>query len=72
MLGRIIASDKRFARTKLVMMTCQGQIGDASRLRKVGFSAYLYKMEQWSELFDCLAAVLAEKKTTATTLLTRA
>ncbi len=57
-LGRIVASEKRFAGTRLVMMTSLGRRGDAGRLAETGFSAYLLKPVRSSELFECLAVVL--------------
>jgi len=59
-LGRIVASEQRFAGTKLVMLTSLGQRGDARRLAESGFSAALIKPVRQSELFDCLTSVLGE------------
>ena len=59
-LGRIVASEQRFAGTKLVMLTSLGQRGDARRLAESGFSAALVKPVRQSELFDCLTSVLGD------------
>jgi two-component system sensor histidine kinase/response regulator len=60
MLGRAIKNDPRLADTALIMMTSGGVRGDASRLEKVGFSAYLVKPVRQSQLYDCLAVVLGQ------------
>ncbi|MFP4550725.1 MAG: response regulator [Spirochaetales bacterium] len=49
--------------TPLIMMTSQGQRGDAERMRNAGFAAYLIKPVRRDELRDALAAVLAPKQT---------
>jgi signal transduction histidine kinase/CheY-like chemotaxis protein/HPt (histidine-containing phosphotransfer) domain-containing protein len=43
----------------LIMMTSQGQRGDAERMRHAGFAAYLIKPVRSDELRDVLGAVLA-------------
>ncbi len=60
-LGRIVASEKRFAGIRLVMMTSLGRRGDAGRFTEAGFTAYLLKPVRQSELFDCLTVVLGEE-----------
>jgi len=57
-LGGAIKSDPALRDTLLVMMTSLGLRGDASRLARIGFSAYLTKPVRQSQLFDCLATVL--------------
>ncbi len=59
MLGRMIKSDPELSGTLLVMMSSLGMRGDARRLASLGFSAYLTKPVRQSQLFDCLATVLA-------------
>jgi hypothetical protein len=39
-------------------MTSVGARGDAARMEKVGFSAYLVKPVRQSHFYDCLAAVV--------------
>jgi PAS domain S-box-containing protein len=58
-LARAIKSDKTLAHTILVLMTSIGQRGDARHMEELGFAAYLVKPARQSDLFDCLAAVLA-------------
>jgi PAS domain S-box-containing protein len=58
-LGRVVMSDKRFAGTKVVMMTSLGRQGDAKRLVEEGFAAYLIKPVRQSELFDCVMVALS-------------
>ena len=58
-LARAIKADKTLAHTSLVLMTSLGTRGDAKEMEDIGFSAYLVKPTRQSDLFDCLAAVLA-------------
>ncbi len=58
-LARAIKSDEALAETILVLMTSIGQRGDARPMRELGFAAYLVKPARQSDLFDCLATVLA-------------
>ncbi len=57
-LGAMIRQDPSLHRTALVMMTSVGSRGDAVRLQKLGFSAYLTKPVKQSQLHDCLVTVL--------------
>lgn len=57
-LGSAIKHDPEICKTKLIMMTSIGSRGDAARMAKKGFSAYLYKPIKESILKECLAAVL--------------
>ena len=58
-LGRAIKDDDTLKDAHLVLLSSFGQRGDAKRMEEAGFSAYLTKPARQSELFDCLAAVLA-------------
>jgi two-component system sensor histidine kinase/response regulator len=58
-LGTMIRADRSLDETALVMMTSVGSRGDAVRLEKVGFSAYLTKPVKQSQLHDCLQTVLS-------------
>jgi PAS domain S-box-containing protein len=58
-LARAIKSDETLAQTVLVLMTSIGNRGDARHMADLGFAAYLVKPARQSDLFDCLAAVLA-------------
>ena len=58
-LARTIKADETLAHIRLVLMTSLGKRGDAREMEEIGFSAYLVKPTRQSDLFDCLAAVLA-------------
>jgi PAS domain S-box-containing protein len=60
MLGAAIKEDESLRDTALVMMTSGGFRGDAARMEKIGFSAYLVKPVKQSQLFDCLTMVLGQ------------
>jgi signal transduction histidine kinase/PleD family two-component response regulator len=57
-LGGKIKADPDLNPTRLVMLTSAGMRGDASRLKAIGFSAYLNKPVKKSHLYDSLATVL--------------
>ena len=57
-LGRAIKADPDIAGVQLVMMTSMGSRGDAGRLERLGFAAYLTKPVKQSQLFDCLMVVI--------------
>ena len=57
-LGEKIKADPDLNPTRLVMLTSAGKRGDASRLKAIGFSAYLNKPVKKSHLYDCLVTVL--------------
>ncbi len=57
-LAQEIKADPELAVTGLVMMTSVGARGDAARMEKVGFAAYLVKPVRQSHFYDCLAAVV--------------
>ena len=62
MLGAAIKSDPRACATpRSIMMTSGGVRGDAARMEKAGFAAYLVKPVRQSQFYDCLAAVLGRK-----------
>ncbi len=61
-LGRKIKERPALKDIMLVMMTSMGQRGDAARLKKIGFSAYLSKPVKQSQLYDCLVSVLRDKE----------
>ncbi|MCK4236764.1 MAG: response regulator, partial [Candidatus Krumholzibacteria bacterium] len=60
-LGRKIKEDSELADTMLIMLTSVGVRGDATRMKEIGFTAYLTKPIKRSHLFGCLAAVLGKK-----------
>ena len=57
-LGQKIKADPGLNPTRLIMLTSAGRRGDASRLKAIGFSAYLNKPVKKSHLYDCLVTVL--------------
>ena len=60
-LGGKIKSDPDLSKTRLVMVTSMGQRGDAERLKRTGFAAFLTKPVKKSLMFDCLGIVLGLK-----------
>jgi len=56
-LGAEIKNDSTLADTQLVMLTSQGQRGDAKKFKAVGFSAYLNKPIDQSTLYNALLRV---------------
>jgi PAS domain S-box-containing protein len=61
MLGAAIKDDDELRDTGMVMMTSGGFRGDAARMEKAGFDAYLVKPVRQSQLFDCLTVVVGQK-----------
>jgi two-component system sensor histidine kinase/response regulator len=59
-LGFKIKADPTLCDTALIMSTSLGQRGDASRLKKVGFAAFLTKPVKKSQLYDCIRTVLGK------------
>ncbi|MBU1170150.1 MAG: response regulator [Proteobacteria bacterium] len=59
-LGESIKSDPSLWDTILVMLSSHGQRGDAGRLKKIGFSAYLTKPLKRTQLYECLDLVMDE------------
>jgi signal transduction histidine kinase/PleD family two-component response regulator len=61
-LGQKIKQDPDLRNTILVLLTSIGKRGDAKRIEKIGFAAYLTKPIKQSQLYDCLAMVIGERK----------
>ena len=61
-LGAKIKNDPALKDTILIMLASLGRRGDASRLQKAGFAAYLTKPIKQTSLYDCLETVILEKK----------
>lgn len=57
-LGRRIKEDSDLKRLKMVVLTSMGMRGEASRMKEIGFNAYLTKPIRKSDLFNCLIEVL--------------
>jgi PAS domain S-box-containing protein len=58
MLARRIKSDRRFAKTPIVMLTSIGRSDKADRRRRVEVDAYLTKPVKHSDLLDALASIV--------------
>jgi signal transduction histidine kinase/CheY-like chemotaxis protein/HPt (histidine-containing phosphotransfer) domain-containing protein len=58
-LSRTIRYDAALTQTSLVLMTSLGGRGDGRLMDEVGLSGYLIKPIRQSDLFDCLATVVA-------------
>ena len=56
-LARAIKTDPALATTRLILLTSQGQRGDAQAAQTSGYAAYLIKPVQEAQLYDCLLAV---------------
>ena len=67
MLGTAIKKDEVARATALIMMTSGAIRGDAARMERIGFAAYLVKPVRQSQFFDCLATVAGRKARTKTT-----
>ena len=59
-LGRTIKNHLDIQQTILVMLTSVGMRGDASRMRKIGFDAYLTKPVKHNKLLDCLRTLFGQ------------
>jgi two-component system, sensor histidine kinase and response regulator len=59
-VAELISEDRRYAGTKLVMLTSAGQPEDVARCRKLGISAYLTKPIKQSELFDVIVSAIGQ------------
>jgi len=57
-LGEAISSDPLLKGTSMVMLTSRCVRGDAARMKKIGFSAYLTKPVRRSQLYNCLMMAL--------------
>lgn len=58
-LGRQIKNIPSHKDCKLIMLTSIGLRGDAVRMKKIGFDAYLSKPIRRSELFNCLISTIS-------------
>ena len=61
-IGKKIKNDSRLKDTTMIMLTSQGLRGDATRMKKIGFAAYLTKPIRRSQFYDCLVNVLGNKQ----------
>jgi len=60
-LGKMIKSEAALRDLRLIMFTSVGKRGDAARMHKIGFAAYLTKPLKHRQLYDSLAIVLGMK-----------
>lgn len=60
-LGATIHANPELRDTELVMMTSGGTRGDAGRMERAGFSAYMTKPVKQSQFYNCLATVVGRK-----------
>ncbi len=60
-LGQKIKADPQLQNTNLVMLTSTGCRGDAKRLRKIGFAAYLTKPLKHFNLLECLQTIIGSR-----------
>jgi len=58
-LARAIKADPLLAPTRLILLTSQGQRGDAQAAQAAGYAAYLTKPVHEARLYECLLAVVA-------------
>jgi len=71
-LARAIKADPLLGPTRLILLTAQGQRGDAQAAQAAGYAAYLTKPIHESRLYECLLAVVTlSVPATPTTLITR-
>lgn len=62
-LGETIKATPSISETLLAILITRGLRGDASRAKKIGFSAYLTRPLKRSQLLDCLAKLFITPKT---------
>jgi two-component system, sensor histidine kinase and response regulator len=61
-LGRRIKDNLLLKDIPMIMLTSQGLRGDASRMKEIGYAAYLTKPIRRSQLYDCLITVFSKTK----------
>ena len=61
-LGGRIKNDPLLKKTRLIMLTSLGLRGDASKMAKIGFEAYLTKPVRRSQLYNCLINLLGDRE----------
>ncbi|MBN1141230.1 MAG: PAS domain S-box protein [Deltaproteobacteria bacterium] len=70
-LARRIKADPALKDTRLILLSSQGQRGDSSHLKKLGFEGYLLKPIRKADLKDALALALGRKHFDPAPLITR-
>ncbi len=61
-LGKRIKENPLLRDISMVMLTSQGLRGEASRMKEIGFAAYLTKPIRRSQLYDCLITIFSNKQ----------
>ena len=61
-LGKKIKSNPKMSNLKMVLITSAGLRGDASRMKKIGFDAYLNKSVKQAVLTQCIKEVFGTDK----------
>ncbi|HDL18134.1 MAG TPA: response regulator [Bacteroidetes bacterium] len=64
-LGRKIKNDPELHHLILIMLTSIGERGEAKRIKKIGFKAYLTKPVKQAQLYECLATVVNQTLVTS-------
>ncbi len=59
--GKKVKEDPAIRDSLLILLASVGERGDSAEAEKIGFPAYLTKPVRKSQLYDCLATVLARK-----------
>ncbi|MCF6355732.1 MAG: response regulator [Candidatus Polarisedimenticolaceae bacterium] len=57
-LGELIQKERQLAAARLVLLTSQGRRGDAKKMQEAGFTGYLTKPVNQSELYNVLLRVV--------------
>ncbi|MCP4992185.1 MAG: response regulator, partial [Gammaproteobacteria bacterium] len=70
-LGKRIKDASELAETHLVLITSQGQRGDAKKMQQIGFSGYFTKPIGQSEFYNALLICASSKETNKPPLITR-
>lgn len=60
-LARAIKAESALAQLPLALLTPHGKRGDAQRMKEAGFSSYITRPIQASDLYDCMATVLGQR-----------
>jgi signal transduction histidine kinase/CheY-like chemotaxis protein len=61
-LGETIKNNPKLKDTVLIMLTSSGSRGDALRVKKIGFAAYLTKPIKQAQLLECLQIIQGQQQ----------
>jgi len=70
-LGEMIKSEQQFSEVSLALITSQGQRGDAEKIHKKGFSAYLSKPIHQFDFYNALLQLSDNEEAVSEVLITR-